>query len=405
MERFLHEIVEKGCTSELLDTFIKHYGLLIRRNIAYHLRQHFPGQPIQTEEGIRGDLEDLAENTYDDVVMEIDRRDGNLIAKYLEYRRRQETKGKPYASFSDMLKKCVQYKFLDNYSPGLSQKELFDKVVDVKKEETRRYFIAEARQRHGDEVAHQLRSKFVELHAGTVALCVDYFFEVFLPREYRRLRENHGGALPRGQALHLLINLFTEDDCRKGSKYAGKVPHIQQGEIPWDEVGKFLEQEGEVLDTVPVQDELHKFWSELLLCQEPDPAEIEKELVRVRGDRASVLFLACARVKKNSSRADTRENLLIYAVWYLSQCHALPNREDSSSSIKLELRKVDFNQIRELGELSWKDCCQRFGKQVKKERVEDQLIAEIYDSPYRHMLSPSVQEYAQRKSKRSDERL
>ena len=392
-EQLLQQVAQRGWTERLIDEFRKRYDLVIQKNVLYHLRTHFPGQPIQTAEGVRGDLADLYWNTYNDVLWEVFRPEGNLVEKYLAYRERRSARGQPYAPFPEMLKKSVEFCFLHHWSPRLSLKELLDKIVDSKREETRRYFIAETRERYREEVASQLRSRFPTLNPNTAGYCVDYFFEVFLPTEYPRLRDQRN-PLPKGTALlSLLIDRFTEEDCRKGSTYKATIPRLPREEISLEVLEDLLEpRDMQHIDRIPVEEELWPLWNKLLLCKQPSPQKIEKELLRQRTDMLILLLWACARVKTNSPRRDTRENLLVFAVYCLSQCLALP-RDPNTELLpegSLVPGTVDIHQILELGELTWAECCRLFGRQIRKDRIEEQLFLEMCRSPYRRILPPAM---------------
>lgn len=404
-EAFLEEILERGWSEKRQKKFIKRYGQTIRWSILYHIRIRFgnqslnaindyllslqEGQRLHSKEEVIGEILDLAADTWQDVLNDVFKTKDNLIHKYRQYIAKMRNAEQGFISFPYFLSKSVYYKFLDNLSPGLSDKEILDRIVDLKRESGRRFYIDEFRSRYRDYVEGFLRSKYPELRQ--MNNIIDYFFERFIPQAYPAIRQDPGGPKVKRTVLDLLLEDFGRDDCQKGSGYIRQVygSIAEMGMSPPDldvDVEEGFEDRTRT-EEVPLNDEINYYWDQLIRCLEPDPEKIE-ELIKAHPSEGNVLCWACASMKRRFKRKEQKENLVAFIAFY-SSMHGASGEHSSEWGLEglgpedLTLEKVIGRNLR------WReDICRRiWGKHIRKDRVMKQIKREIMNSDYGYLIS------------------
>ena len=402
-EPLLQEVLEQGWSEQRRKAFLERYGPLLQRSLLYQMRCHFgPGglravraylnalQGKQNgdsglQEGAQAELIDLAVNVWQDVLAEVFRSDpeSGLIDKYVRYHQTSdstETEG----SFEGFLRQSVRYKFLNNLPHKLSQKEIFDKIVDLERETDRDRYIQEAHDRYAEAVRDQLRWTFPALDRGYEENVVRYFFERFLPDRYPQLRQERTASQLQGRTLQLLLNAFGQSDCEEGMRYHGQ-SRPQRGKIE-SRSDAALERVG-TAEEITLANETDVYWDQLLRCAKPSPDSITQELRVAEPDKATALCWACAKLKRESPRKDTRENLIAFIAFYCSQRGPSRPTEEWPSPDELSLERIEGRYLR------WEeDVCQAiFGKTIRKDRVLDMVVRTLVDSPYQHLLPDGAQ--------------
>lgn len=386
----LQSIVDQGWTESRQKQFIQDYGPMLRKSILYQLRRHFgsvglaaiaryleatqQGAAMKISTGLDQTYLDLAINVWQDVLADVFRADG-LIHKYTSY---HEQTNASETSFEGFLRQNVRFKFLDQLPQKISQKEVLDKIVDLEKDKDRHYYIQETRNRYGDIVAENLRAKFSTITTQQLNSIVDYFFEVFIPNQYKDIREQTTDS-QRGQMLNRLLDRFSESQLDEATQHQRQVYGHSSGVTTYED--KHIERLADVQE-VSLVDETDLYWDLLLRCQQPSHETIEADLLNVKLSRATALCWSCAKLKAESPRVDTRENIVAFITFYCSQTG--PQRKDESlpERAAVSLETVSGRYLR------WEeDICQSiFKKNIRKDRVMDMVIRTISESPYNHLL-------------------
>ena len=397
-EALLEEILERGWSGKGQREFIRRYGQTIRWSILYYIRMRFGDQNLRavsdyllalqegkcphSKGGVVGEILDLAADTWQDVINEVFKTKDSLIHKY----RRYVADERGSISFPHFLSKSVYYKFLDNLSPGLSDKEILDRIVDAKREADRQFYINEFRNRYRDRVEDSLRDRYPGLRR--INNIMDYFFERFIPQAYPAIRQALGSKTKKA-VLDLLLEGFSRDDCQRGSGYTRRVyggvtemgTSLPDSDVEEDLGGKDrAEAEG-----IPLNNEVNYYWDRLIRCRGPDPEEIERELVRIDPNEGNVLCWACARLKRRFRRKEQRENLRAFITFYCSK-RGVGRMHPSAGRLTLE--KLTLERV--VGrDLRWREdiCRGIFRKYIRKDRVMEQIKEEIMNSDYGYLIS------------------
>ena len=399
MDKLCEEILSKGWTEARRAEFLGQHGNLIRRSILYNMRVYLgtigleaigealsrlQGNPVShSSQGLSGDSLDLAVNTWQDVWIELYRPKDHLIQKYRDY---SEASGSRALSFVEYLKRQVKLRFHENLlnmydrvAPGLSQKEILDRIVDSKKESTRLSYIHSARELYANQVQTQLRTKFPQLRQ--MSNVIDYFFEVFIAQEYPDLRYQCANQ-PAGQMLNTLLTHFSEKDAQEAMSYQRRVHGVKH---TFENIDEEDQLEDTSVQDIPVDDESKVYWDQLIRCGEPSPEQIEARLIRLRPDKETVLCWILAQEKQESRDEETKKNLLAFIVYFCSQSG--PQR---SGRPAFELRPETLSLEVIAGRyFNWeKDICAGiFKKTIKKQRIADQLRERVLSSRYGHLVT------------------
>jgi hypothetical protein len=123
----LDQVREQGWNDSSRREFLQRYGLLIRRSILYHIRRCFGaaqmhalsdhlkalqgGQRVSIQGGISGELLDIAQDTWQDILTEVWKPQGNLIEKWYEYKQDRERAERRFRDFETYLKGAIQNSF------------------------------------------------------------------------------------------------------------------------------------------------------------------------------------------------------------------------------------------------------------------------------------------------------
>jgi len=420
VDGFLKEILEEGWDDQRRKAFIAEYGKLIITSILYHIRNYYPahqvntlrehleailkGKPVRATGGIVGDLLDVSHDTYNDVLLQVFGND--LIGKYAHYVEKRKIQSAKFIDFKAFLQRNVRYRFFGNISRGLSQKELFDKILTAKSEDDRHYFIHEARNRYAEEVKAQFRSKFAQLSVGSVNNVIDYFFEQYVPCEYQKLVDNLSGKQLHNKTLFLLIEHFSQTDCQQGPTYHGQIfgPTVVKGSRP----ESYVQGSTPPVDEIFVNDEIHRYYAMMVKCKEPDPGEIEQQLIPTSRDPKTICCLAFACLKKefgekerqaaqkarNKSATEKdrewakltksqKENLRALAI-----SHCTRERGDPPPRPLPTLYNLAYEDITRW-KWRWEDdiCEGLFNKRIRKDRVQEQLCQWLLKSKYKDVVS------------------
>lgn len=387
---FLQSIVDQGWTETTQKEFIQDYGPILRKSILYQLRRHFgsvglaaiaryleatqQGAAMKTPMGLDQTYLDLAVNVWQDVLADVFRSNG-LIHKYADYHKQTSASE---TSFEGFLRQNVRFKFLDQLPQKISQKEVFDKIVDLEKDKDRHYYIQEARNRYGGTVSENLRAKFSNVTTEQLSHIIDYFFESFIPDQYKDIKKQATDS-QRGQMLNRLLDHFSESHLELATQHQRHVYGHSSGVTTYDD--KQIERVADVQE-VSVADETDFYWDLLLRCRRPSPETIEADLLDVKLNRATALCWSCAKLKAESPRSDTKENIVAFITFYCSQTG--PQREDASlpERAAVNLESVSGRYFR------WEEdiCHDIFKKNIRKDRVMDMVIRTISESPYHHLL-------------------
>lgn len=399
MESFLKEVIEKGWSEERRTRFLERYGHIIRRSIMYQIMQKFGSQSLSTVNNyllsfqgrkppnsggaVIGEILDLAVNTWQDVLTEIFKEEENLLHKYSRFTDKIDKCSENFPDFSYFLFNSVNYKFLDNLSIDLSQKEILDRVVDLKREVSRKFYIDAFRKRYRGFVKDNLRSKYPEVHR--VNNVIDYFFEKFVPQTYPTVREKLENTKSKKTALIELLEHFDEDHCERGSRYTREIfGGLEEVKISLSEKELKSRYESE-LKRIPLNAEVNNYWDQIIRCLSPDPEKIKRELININQNEANVLCWACAKLKRKLKRKEQRENLIAFIVFYCSKggIEQKPLTKQKLTSENLTLEKVTGRNFR------WrKDVCTGiFGKYIRKNRVIKQIKEEIINSNYSYLIT------------------
>jgi len=403
----LEGVLTKGWSERRRKRFISQYGPFIVHCILYLIRAYFGpeglgvigayleallgGEEVNLEGEVKWRPLDVAVNTYQDVLAEVFKEKDNLIQKYQAYR--------SYMSFEVFLKKSVEFKFMDTYSsglpPGLSPKEILDAIAYSKREEIRKFYIAVAYDRFGEQVRLALRDKFPQLSnqpgEGNV---VCYFFEVFVPRTYPLLKEQIISRSKGRALLDELVEYFSEEDYLAGLKHRCHIqPQMEEAATsdagyssaaPW---------------SIPLE-EAAFYWDKLIRCEDLEPQEVASRLLlhtmKALGKVEKDKLLCCAladqkgnlgqQAKDGSSRAQTqRENLKMWIVW---RCSQSGKRRDGPSSEELRPETLSLEQVAGRYFRWEEDICKRiFQRNVRQDRVEEQIAGFIKQSRWLDFIS------------------
>jgi len=403
-EALLERVLRRGWSEGRRNQFLKRYGRVIRWSILYNISMRFgsqslaavgdyllslqEGQQPRSQEGIVGEILDLAADTWQDVLNDVFKEEDNLIQKYQRYVAKAQDARRGFIDFSRFLSKNVSYKFLDNLSKGLSDKELLDRIADLKRESDRRYCIDELRDRYREHVEATLRSKFPQLHQ--VNNVIDYFFERFVPESYPSLRRaiaseaSRAKGKAKGNLVNLLLERFSWDDCQKGSNYVRQVYGGMAMTVADADAVEELAEAKALKEEIPLNDEVNYYWDQLIRCLEPDPGEVER-LVRSKPNEGNVLCWACARLKRGFKRQEQKENLVAFIVFYISKRRIAESGREGME----ELTPESLTLERVVGrDLRWReDVCQGiFKKHIRKDRVMEQIRREIMASDYGYLV-------------------
>lgn len=403
MDAFLQELLDRGWSRARRREFVKRYGQTIRWEILYQIRRRFGSQNLssissyllglqegassQGTQGVVGKILDLAVDTWQDVLNEAFKPRENLIHRYSTFATKIVSKGGRIIDFRHFLSKSVHYKFLDNLSSGLSQKEILDRILDLKRENDRHFYINELRNRYGNYIKDDLRSVCRGLHQ--IDNVIDYFFEEFIPRRYRTIRQerNSGNPNARGSVLDALSQSFGEDDCQKGSEYVRRVygspikMEASLGKLDIEARGRGITEARKI----PLNNEVNHYWDQLIRCLRPDPEEVKRELINIDPSEANVLCWACTKLKRGFKREEQRDNLRAFIIFYCSK-RGVQQRLSPTQVLTLEnltLEKVAGRDLR------WREdvCKTIFGKYIRQDRVAEQIKKEIADSDYAYLIS------------------
>lgn len=402
LEPLLESILHQGWTEEDQRAFLESYGTLLRRSVLYQLRCHFGGGSLQAahaylqsaqtgrslnldpELGIDAESVELALNTWQDVLTDVfssDPRDG-LIGKYVEYLKRHDQR----PSFDGFLRQSVRYKFLDNLPYKLSPKQIFDRIVDLELPESQHHYIRLAKDRFSEPVREKIRDRSENLSGNEETNAVHYFFERFVPEEYPRLRPSlRSQRKAQSDVLPALLERFSNDRLRAGAQYRPEIHGTATSINHQGDTDDSLERVGRV-DEVSVGDDVDVYWDLLLRCQRPSHHDVNRDLTALRADRTTALCWACAKLKSESPRHDTRENLIAFIAFYCSQRG--PQRTDNELPVRdrLSLESIEGLYLR------WdEDVCDTiFQKSIRKDRVMDMIVKTLRASEFHHLLPPST---------------
>ncbi len=391
---FLQNILDQGWTDAKQKRFVQEYGTILRRSILYQLRRHFgseglaavarylesmqTGAVMKQSTGLDQTYLDLAVNVWQDVLTNVFRSDvsDGLIGKFSNY---HEQHNATETSFEGFLRQNIRFKFLDQLPQKISQKEVLDKIIDLEKDKDRHYYIQEARNRYSDTVAENIRSRFSNVDTSQMNDVVDYFFEVFISENYSAVRGQIDASQPRGQMLNRLLDQFSESHLKKAFQHQRQVYGHRGGITAQDD--KHIERVADVQE-ISVADETDVYWDLLLRCQQPSTESIEADLLNIKLNRATALCWSCAKLKTESPRADTKENIIAFIAFYCSQNGPQRETESLPERASVSLEAVSGRYLR------WEEdiCGKIFKKNIRKDRVMDMVIRTLSESPYQHLL-------------------
>lgn len=407
LKSLLDAVLEHGWTDERQRAFMKRCGPLLRRSVLYQLRCHFgpaglkaahayltslqTGHPVELDPdlGVDADSVELAINTWQDVLADVFKVDvqSSLIGKFADYRQTKRSGARSSApSFKGFLRQSVRYKFLDNLPYKLSAKEILDRIVDLDQPDAQRHYIQLAKERFAPAVREHVRSVAPDWDGAAEANVVHYFFERFVQEVYPKLRPSFGSRTGRSDVMAALLAHMSDTHLHEGAHHHPEIREAVTSVNPSDASDEALQRVGRV-DEISLADDVDRYWDLLLRCQRPSHREIERKLTAFRVDKATALCWACAKLKSESRRRDTRENVIAFIAFYCSQrgpdrpSDAPPNRD------QLCLEAIQGHYLR------WdEDVCRgMFQKHVRKDRVMAMIADTLADSPYGHLL-PSAAE-------------
>jgi len=181
----------------------------------------------------------------------------------------------------------------------------------------------------------------------------------------------------KGLVWHIFLRKVEDRPGRRSLPWATLPPEVEDPEA-WLE-----SQAVSPPDPTPISIELDAYWDQLLRCLEPEPAGIEKNVIRLRREPGTVLCWACAALKR-TLEGSQRENLLAFVAFFCSQRgpqRAGPPLKDlKPPSLNLEMVAGRYWRWEE-------DICRLFGKNIRKDRVMNQIQECLKASPYRDLLS------------------
>lgn len=286
----------------------------------------------------------------------------------------------------------MRRRFLDVLGAGeLSEKELFDAIVDSKKPKTQREHIATAKGRYGEKVRSYLLCAFsLEREARAVT---DYFFERFLTEHYPTVRAT---LKPGESALLKLLEAFVKVCGRTPSEeilsYIGEIgPRVPRSRR-WAQVAADAESDGEEEEALEragagaktkdlAQPERLRWWDALLRCRmatEDELLELQRwvALLEENARRDTHLCLTCVQLKADSTE-EQRDDLRMFLVYYLGNYGAaspspLPSPWQGEGEGPLTREALSLEKIRGRA-LSWEQIFKIFGRECNPTRVKERI--------------------------------
>ena len=128
-------------------------------------------------------------------------------------------------------------------------------------------------------------------------------------------------------------------------------------------------------EAIALADEVDAFWEGLVTCDSPDPDEVARSLALGERDEHRLCW-ACSSLKRRLN-GTKRENLIAFVAFFVSQRGAERADERLPARDQLSMGNLVGRYLR------WEaDVCRRiFGKSIRKDRVIEQIQAELERSP------------------------
>lgn len=358
---------------------------------------------VERSAGVQAHVLDICQNTYSDFYAELF--SSRIIKGYLEGFESGEIK----ADFQAYIKGIIRNKIYENAEKvgiisqrWLSEKEIFDRLVDSKKPDTKKQLIGLAKARFADQVRSHLLAEYPE----PISNVVDYFFEQFCEQRYSAIRNQITG---KGEVVKQLLSQFSRVDYEKGLNYRATVPpmpeaEVQQVLLPQTEDEELSEEEllsllavkgcPEAADGVNLEElraERDVWWDQLLNGREPQQEDMDEQArlmntVKDRKEReALTLCLSCANLMRNGTDA-VKRNLRIFLLHNFSHTGSRRERPEHLSGDRLHLADIEGLC------LTWDEASKLLGVNPDysahariKEKIQQEFIdtwQSIYREPY-----------------------
>jgi hypothetical protein len=402
MERLLEDVAAQGWLAESREAFVRlydreigetiihllvEYSLLVDSRALRSLKSYIESRLLGQRAGPEHPLWEIIEEGYMRVYSEVFQK--KLVENYVN----GVQAGAIKAGFVPYLQGAVRRRLQDVLGAGAkSEKELLDAIVDSKKEETIRQYIAEAKGRYGEKARSYLlcSSSLTRGIEGHLAAITDYFSERFISERYPALRSR---LKPGDSALLKLLDAFVTERCTSNPmdeqiiRYIGKVPptlprhktlvNLKASETETNEESdeEALERAGAVAMTKdPAQPERLYWWDRLLRCRMPNDSELEelRRLTLVLEDdakRDTKVCLACVQSKAEGT-PEQRDDLRMFLVYYLSNYGAAPEPVAQKEDLARETLCLERIRGRTL---SWEQIYKLFGRECNPSRVKSRI--------------------------------
>ena len=124
-------------------------------------------------------------------------------------------------------------------------------------------------------------------------------------------------------------------------------------------------------DAIALADDVDAYWEGLVTCDSPDPDEVARTLALAERDEHRLCW-ACSSLKRRLAEAK-RDNLVAFVAFFLSQRGPDRNEEPLPERDDLSLGQLTGRYLRWEADV----CDQILGKSIRKDRVIEQIQAEL----------------------------